>query len=311
MTFRGKPDEVTRQAADWLARLHADDRAQEDDAAFRAWLGADPGHGAAFERASAVWDWTGGLKDQPIAPAPSPPHSRPIARRAVLAGGAAVIVAAGTALGWREATAGVHETAVGEQRRLVLEDGTRVMLDTATRIRFRAGGAARSLWLSAGRVDLAIASDPRPFLVDTGARRVVAEGGRLDVRRDGDRVALTAVDGSARVETGGAPMALVQGSRIAMEAGRPDRLDRPELEDLIAWQSGRLVFRDETLARAIAEMNRYSRRPLVAADAATGQLRLSGMYRVGDTEAFARSLAILLPVRVEADAAAIRIRARG
>lgn len=304
MTFRGEPDDTNRQAADWLARLHADDRAREDEAAFRAWLAADPRHADAFERASAVWESAGGLKDQSIA------RSRPMARRAVLASGAAVIVAGGAALGWHEATAGVYRTDIGEQRRLVLEDGTRVMLDTATRIRFRARSDARALWLGAGRIDLDIAADPRPFLIEAGARRAFARTGRLDVRRDGDLVALTAVEGAARVETGGAPVSLSPGKRIAMVEGRPDRVDQPELDDLIAWQSGRLAFRDETLGRAIAEMNRYSRRPLVASDQAVARLRLSGVYRVGDPEAFARSLAILLPVRVQADADAIRITAR-
>lgn len=303
MMFRGGPDDINRRAADWLARLHADDRVTGDEAAFRAWLGADRRHAAAFERASAVWESIGGLNDRPRASA------RPMSRRAVLAGGAAVIVAGGTTLGWREATAGVYETDIGEQRRLVLEDGTRVMLDTATRIRFRARSDTRALWLSGGRIDLDIAADPRPFVIDTGARRVLARIGRLDMRRDGDHVALTTVEGAARVEGENAPVSLSSGKRIAMARGHPDRVDQPELEDLIAWQSGRLAFRDETLDRAIAEMNRYSRRPLIASDPTVANLRLSGMYRVGNPEAFARSLAILLPIRVHAGPDAIRISA--
>lgn len=304
MMLRGAPDNANRQAADWLARLHADDRAGEDEAAFRAWLGAHPRHAEAFERASAVWESAGGLKGQPLS------RPRSVSRRTVMASGAAAIVAVGTTLGWREANAGVYETDIGEQRRFVLEDGTRVMLDTATRIRFRSRSDTRALWLGTGRVDLDIAADPRPFVIETGARRAFARTGRLDVQRDGDRVALTAIDGVVRVDADGAPVSLSPGRRIAMAGGHPDRLDGPELDDLIAWQSGRLAFRDETLARAIAEMNRYSRRPLVASAPAVANMRLSGMYRVGDPEAFARSLAILLPVRVDADANSIRISAR-
>ncbi|UZK69065.1 DUF4880 domain-containing protein [Sphingomonas sp. S1-29] len=304
--IRGEPAAPNRQAADWLARLHADDRTDADHAAFRAWLGADPRHADAFERASEIWDSVGGLP--PVAPQPVPAVREPmLSRRAVMAGGSALLVAGGSLLGWREATAGVYRTGVGEQKRLVLDDGTRVMLDTDTRIRFAARSDLRLLSLATGRVDLQIASDPRPFAIRAGERRALARSGRLDIRFDGERAALTAIEGVARVEATGAALALAPGERVAMADGRPDRIDRPELEELIAWQSGRLAFRDETLAQAAAEMNRYTQRPLVVADPQAAAMRFTGMYRVGDPEAFARSLAVLLPVRVEADADAIRI----
>ncbi|MEN3748016.1 FecR domain-containing protein [Sphingomonas sp. HF-S3] len=307
--FRGEPENANRQAADWLARLHADDRAPGDEAAFRAWLKADASHADAFDRASGIWDAVGGLRGQPVASAPPAPER--LSRRAVLAGGGALVVASGLTLGWQDAHAGTYRTGIGEQRRLVLDDGTRVMLDTDTSIRFRARDDVRTLSLTAGRIDIDIAADPRPFVIEAGERRATAQAARLDLRREGDRIAFTAIQGSARILSAGTEMSLTSGNRIAMAAGRADRLDRPEIEDLVAWQSGRLAFRDETVARAAAEMNRYSRRALVVSDARVAAMRLSGVYRVGDPEAFARSLALLLPVRVTADDDAIRIQAAG
>jgi len=49
------------EAADWLARLRADDRSPEDEAAFSAWLNADPGHAVAFEAVNAIWESVGAL----------------------------------------------------------------------------------------------------------------------------------------------------------------------------------------------------------------------------------------------------------
>lgn len=311
MIFRSEPEHANRQAGEWLARLHADDRGAEDEAAFRAWLRADPSHQDAFERASMVWDAVPGLSTTDFTPAPTPAPVARVSRRMVLAGGGAAVVAAGLTLGWREAYAGVYRTGIGEQRRLVLEDGSRVTLDTDTQIRFRLRNDVRMLRLEVGRVDLDIAADPRPFVIDLGARRAMARGGRLDLRRAGDAMALTAIQGSARVDTAGAALTLAPGNRIAMAAGRADRVDQPELDDLVAWQSGRLAFRDETLATAAAEMNRYSTHALVIADPHAAALRLSGVYRVGDSEAFARSLALLLPVRVASDGETIRISSTG
>lgn len=307
MIFRNEPENANRQAGEWLARLHADDRVAEDDAAFRAWLRADPSHQDAFERASTIWDAVPGLSAAAFATSAAPAPAARVSRRMVLAGGGALVLAGGATLGWREAYAGVYRTGIGEQRRLVLEDGSRVMLDTDTRIRFRMRNDVRTLVLGLGRIDIDIAADPRPFVINLGDRQATARAGRLDLRRDGDAVALTAIQGSARIDSPRAPLVLAPGNRIAMAAGRADRVDQPELDDLLAWQSGRLAFRDETLAQAAAEMNRYSTHPLVIADARAAALRLSGVYRVGDPEAFARSLALLLPVRASSDGQTIRI----
>lgn len=300
MTARSEPDSANRQAADWLARLQADDRDEGDEAAFRYWLAAHPRHAAAFERASAVWDAVGGIGGTP------PSVRTSTSRRAVMAGAAAMIVAGGTTLGWREATAGVYSTEIGEQRRIRLEDGTRVMLDTGTRFRFRPGSDVRSLSLSHGRVDLEIADDPRPFVIEAGRHVARLRHGRVDVRRDADRTAYAAVQGSLSVD--GNP-SLSAAHRLSLPDGRPARIDRPDLDDLAAWQNGRLAFCDETLASAASEMNRYSRRPLLVEAGRASALRLSGLYRAGDPDAFAQSVALLLPVRIEADAQAVHILA--
>ena len=317
MIFRSKPENMNRQAADWLARLHADNRSSRDEAEFHAWLKADPSHARAFENASTIWDAVGGLRDdpRPMAPRPAatrfvnPLPSERMSRRAVIAGGAGLILTCGLGLGWQQARAGVYETGVGEQRRFLLDDDTRIMLDTNTRVRFTASSSRRLLSLASGRVDVEIASDARPFVIEAGDRSVIAQAARLDLRCDDDAVLITAVQGHAQIRSADAGFELAAGNRIAMEPGRQDRLDRPEIDDLLAWQSGRLAFRDETVAQAVAEMNRYSHRELVVADAQVAGLRLSGVYRVGDPEAFARSLAVLLPVEVAVEPDTIRIAA--
>jgi transmembrane sensor len=301
VSARRGPENANRQAAEWLARLHADDRTHEDEVAFRAWLNAHPHHAEAFESTSAVWDSVGGLGSRATNP------SLYLSRRAVLAGTAAIVVSSGTVLGWREATAGVYQTAVGEQRRLLLDDGTRVMLDTATRFRFRPHHDSRVLSLTNGRIDINVARNTRPFVIEAGAQRASLQAGRVDVRRDGASVAFTAIEGAPRILAAGTTLALESGHRMLMTDGRTDRIDRPDLQDLTAWQDGRLAFRDERLSQAVAEMNRYTNRPLVVADPELGGLRLSGMYRVGDPEAFARSIAVLLPVRVQSNAGSVRI----
>jgi transmembrane sensor len=308
VTILSSRDRATpvQEAAAWLARLHSEDRCAADDVAFRSWIAAAPENAAALDRVSSVWEASGGLAGRVER---APPRTL-LNRRAVLAGSGAAVIAGGSVIGWNNAYAGVYRTAVGEQRRVALADGSRLLLDTATDLRVRMHGDRRELEVRSGRVGLEIATDPRPFVILADGRRTVARGGRLDVRCDGNGLAILVAEGHAEVSGGAAARTLTVGERLRVaRAGAADAVDRPNLDDLLAWQSGRAVFRDTTLAAAAEEMNRYTDRKLVIGDPKANALRLSGVYRVGDTAAFANSVAMLLPVRVIKTADTIRVDA--
>jgi transmembrane sensor len=299
-TTRGIRPETKAEAAAWLVRLHADDRNRTDEDAFRTWLASRPENARAFEAVTTIWDLSEGLRRED-----SPLHRRPVLRRrSVLAGiGTVVVAGAGFAV-WQEAYAGVYETRIGEQKHVTLSDGTVAFLDTDTRLREQYTNALRAVELDRGRVDFRIKSDMRrPFLVEAAGQRILADRTTLDVRRDGDRVSVVLIEGRATVLA----VAHAERQRLALEGGEraivaenvTPRIDRPNLAPLLAWQYGQAMFESESLAAAAAEMNRYSTIRLVVDDAAIANLKLSGVYRVGDNIAFARSVSQLLPVIIE------------
>ena len=296
---RGIQPETKAEAAAWLVRLHADDRNHSDEDAFRSWLSSTPENARAFEAVTTTWDLTEGLR---LANNPLPRSA--VRRRSVLAGlGTIAVAGAGFAI-WQEAYAGVYETRVGEQKHVTLSDGTRAFLDTDTRLRERYTDSLRSVELDRGRVDFQIKPDVhRPFVVDAAGQRVLADQTRLDVRRDGDRVSVLLLEGHATVlavtHMARPRIALTRGERAIVALNIVPHIDKPNLAPLIAWQSGQAMFESETLAFATAEMNRYSTVTLVVNDPVVANLKLSGVYRVGDNVAFARSVSQLLPVIVE------------
>ncbi|GBR12490.1 hypothetical protein AA0228_1732 [Gluconobacter frateurii NRIC 0228] len=94
----------------------------------------------------------------------------------------------------------------------------------------------------------------------------------------------------------GGVQALVEGERATILPDNRLLIDRPSLDDILAWRSGRLSFRNTPLSEAADEMNRYARRKLeISASAAN--LRISGFYHFGQNETFARLLENFLPVR--------------
>ena len=287
------------EAAAWLARLRADDRSPADERAFQSWLAADPSHIAAFEAINAMWDAAGGLAH------PRPSGAPAFRRRAVLAGLGTFVALATGFTAWENAYAGVYETDVGEQKHVALDDGTQVFLDTDTRIRVRFDTALRSVELEHGRANFRVAPDAkRPFVVRAAGEEIVASRTTFDVRRDGDRVSVVLIAGKAALKSASTQRAnnsdvLTQGERVVAMANDVVKHDKPNLTPLLAWQTGQAIFENEKLVDAAAEMNRYTTMKLVVDDPAISRLRMSGVYRVGDNAAFARSVAALLPVTLE------------
>ncbi len=297
----GIPPATKAEAAAWLARLHADDRTRADEEAFAAWLAARPENAVAFEAVTNTWDLTGALSADLVAEVPMPPVA--LRRRGFLVG-LGTLVAAGAGLGvWQQAYAGVYETAVGEQRHVSLSDGTQVFLDTDTRIRERFTSKTRSVEFDRGRANFRVKPDARrPFTVLAAAEQILAGETTFDVGRAAGKVCVVLLHGHAVVLADGRAQprrwTLATGERLVL-TGTSARIDKPNLAPLTAWQTGQAIFDNETLSEAVAEMNRYTTLHIVVADPALRRLRISGVYGVGDNEAFARSISALLPVIVE------------
>jgi len=86
-----------------------------------------------------------------------------------------------------------------------------------------------------------------------------------------------------------------QSYRIAADGVR--RLERPQM-DAVAWADGLIVTRDMRLADFLAEVARY-RNGYLGCAAEVADLRLSGVYRLDDTDKLLQVLARTLPVRLQ------------
>jgi transmembrane sensor len=64
----------------------------------------------------------------------------------------------------------------------------------------------------------------------------------------------------------------------------------------LAWETGQLSFDDEPLGLAIEQVNRYSKNKLVIADRRIADMRISGLFTAGDTQAFLDGVSSLSPI---------------
>jgi transmembrane sensor len=311
----GVTRELIAEAAAWIAILHGPNRTRSAEQGFAEWLKRSGDHAKAFEEATDIWEQARGLPRPRVLRSQrrsSPP--RFLMRNWVLASLLFVFMSGGIFLLMR------HEavsTGIGEQRVLVLEDGSRVILNTRTEIRMHYTDAARRIELTQGEALFEVAKRPDwPFYVTAGDRTIRAVGTAFAVRLDANRVAVTLVEGQVTVaptlETKKpvAPVALKPGERAVFAPEKPVQTDRPQIEKVLAWQRREVALTDVSLADAIAEMNRYSREPLVAGIPTTRPIRVRGLFRAGDSMSFARAVAEAYQLEVVEGDGEIRLVAR-
>lgn len=318
------------QAAAWFARQRSSSWSAEDATEFATWLKAESAHTAAWASYERVWGRLESVRDNPRVLAireqarANAARYRGRRRRWRLIAGIAAGVILAISSWWTlrySSTAPTSSsptvissvstpsvfvrdasTQVGERSILVLEDGSKVTLNTASAVHADYTGQDRRVTLLRGEAFFDVAKDhSRPFIVSAGPRQVIAVGTAFDVRLQDGGVKVTLVEGRVRVvPTAGAiaavapqaaaPVVLEPGYALLASGGGTDRIQRLDTVRATTWTSGKLVFEGERLTDVIAEMNRYSRERLEIADPALGERRVSGVFESNSGSAFAKAL---------------------
>lgn len=307
--------DVPQDAAHWFARMHSGEVTNADRQGFAAWCAADPANERDYRALVAQWHAARvlpearlrGLLHEP----PASPPSRHTARRHFAIGMAAactLTLVAGvlTASHVFEHAADPVEfvTRKGERREVALSDGSVLHLNGETRIIATLGPRERRILLTHGEAFFAVAHDAaRPFVVEGGAGRVTVTGTRFNVRHDSDTLQVSVESGSVRLDTGpwwrAIERRLTAGQQADAYADQTlSSVTQVNVEQLAAWQRGKIVFNDAPLSTVIREMNRYLTQSARLASPELGYYRISGIFSVDDPLAMFDALPAIAPVRI-------------
>jgi len=309
---------ISHEAQAWVVRLHSDQITREDERGFSEWLAADPRHGAAYDEQLVLWRSVAALAHDPAHRAAvsalrdAGPNPNRRALMAASLGAGALAAGVGGWSVWQALSGETYQTAVGEQRRVVLADGSVLTLNTDSRLHVDLREAERRIRLDKGQAFFAVAKDSaRPFRVFAGGDEVRALGTAFDVRRDGSRARVTLEEGSVALfrpspsrvvgtaERPSRPVAVLQpGEQADLDGARALQIRSVVAREATAWRFGQLVLDKETLASAVAEINRYNRRRIVISDPEIAEMTVSGVFQTGRPEAFVEALTAVLPVRL-------------
>ena len=316
------------EALNWFVRFSDAPHAAHADPAFQRWLAGRPDRQAAYARWQADWRqmdafplaaveqlrspgaMSAGAR-APDVPAPSRGARRKRLARAALAA-LLLTLCAGGYLAWsfwqqKPVFAQSFETRRGQQLHVQLPDGSRLRLDTATRVDVSLSRLRREVRLTEGQAVFEVQGDSaRAFDVLAGDTRVTVLGTRFSVRHTaGSPVRVAVEEGSVRVaalENAQSAVLLSAGRQVAggvVAALAP--------AGIAPWRDGRIVLDNLPLGQALAEFERYGPTRMVVRDPAVAALRVSGSFDALRPDSFRQALVEALPVRLQETDAGVEI----
>ena len=330
--------QIYREACKWFVECRSGDLDDAMRREFDQWLRKSPEHLSAYVEIAAIWNdgsaldperrWSAELlvaqaraENENIVPlrrgaasgAEGESSSRTTWRARSIAAsiGAACLVAAGTLfIALRPPT---YATGIGEQRSIVLADGSTVELNSRSHIEVRYSDDTRSIELLEGQALFKVAKNPaRPFVVTSGGAVVRAVGTQFDVYKKHDGTVVTVVEGRVAIAGSGLasgrgagsdqsmPASISQGNEreYQVSAGRQvtvrpasvEEAAHPNIASAIAWRQRQLVFESASLSQVAEEFNRYNERQLVIQDAELHEFHISGVFSSSDPASLVRFL---------------------
>ncbi|MDF0732828.1 FecR family protein [Pseudomonas entomophila] len=287
--------QVAEQAVHWLIESQGAgfDLAQQQ--ALERWLLADGEHQRAWAHIQQVNQRLRGAT-APVVHATLQAPPSPTRRRALKAL-LLVGVASATGLGLQQhnplpGLMADYRSPVGQRRRLPLDDGSLLQLNTRSAADVRFDGHERQVRLLDGELLLDVARDPRPLLLRTAQAAVSLGSGRFNVRQFDGFSQVSVFSGHALL--GG--QALLAGQQARLLAGGWQGI-APLDRNSGAWVDGMLVASQMRLADFLAELSRYRHGQLGCSEQ-VADLRISGSYPLDDSERILEMLEVALPVRV-------------
>lgn len=311
-------EQMEQHACSFIAKLDSGPLSESDEAELRDWLQADARHKNALMEMAKLMDHMGVLSrlsdlfpldtQVPGYVKKTQKSSKWLVPMAVGLCCALVVMM----LSWGVNIIGENtalqsmtaSTDIGEIKTLVLQDGSKVTLNTFSQIEVEFSEKERAIHLIRGEALFEVAHNKsRAFLVIANNKVVKAIGTAFNVRIGDGNIEVTVTDGTVEVEK-----IAEDNSDLSMNIKNIDELKKKvvtrmtrgqeaviadtleflqpiaavDIEKKLLWQKGILIFEGESLEHVVAEISRYTSKKIIISDQATKEIRIGGYFETGD-----------------------------
>jgi len=290
--------DVARAAAQWLALLESGAATERDHAALQHWRDSHPQHEQTWQKAQSLRQRFSGLP-QALAMASldrPQPGRRAVLKRAL---GVAALVPAAWLISrqlpidsWR---ADLH-TATGERKRMPLADGASLQLNTASAVDVDL--AQRRITLVDGELALNVPG-AAAMTVQTRYGQLRVSQAQVCVRQMASGCLVSVLKGAVQVRDLNGQLATLQGGQQAPLQASGLGAWAPFDVQQLGWRDGVLTAQNQRLGDFLRELERY-RPGVLRWDPSLEALRVTGSFRLDDTDRILNLLASTLGLEVQA-----------
>ncbi|WP_166225927.1 FecR domain-containing protein [Pseudomonas atagonensis] len=302
---------VVKQAIHWLLRLRNNHGNSRLNRQCEQWRAEHHEHELAWQRVQSLQaELTSNLRAVPgahVAFNTLENSAQGLGRRqalkllsgALLVGSAAWLAKDTSA--WQQWSAD-YATITGERRGFQLPDGTRIELNTASAVDLDYTAQQRLIKLKRGEIIVTCggadegASFDRPLSVQSRHGVFEPQKARFILRQDSDCTRLSVTSGRVAIHAGGTSTQALAGQSYLIDHHQVRSAPSPDME-VGAWVDGLIVTRNMRLGDFLTEVARY-RQGFLTCATEVADLRLSGVFRLEDTDKLLAVLPQTLPVQL-------------
>jgi transmembrane sensor len=287
---------VARAAAQWLALLESGSANERDHDALRRWRDSNASHEQAWQKAQLLRQRFAELpKALAMVSLDRPqPGRRAVLKRAL---GAAALVPCAWLISRQlplDAWRADLRTATGEHRQVQLADGSSLQLNTASAVDVDLQN--RRLTLVEGEIALKVPGTV-PLTIQTRYGQVIVGHSEVCVRQDPHGCRVSVISGLVQLRPLQGPvMALRGGQQINLQVAGVGPVEPFDVLQP-GWREGVLMAQNQPLGDFLRELSSY-RPGVLRWEPELESLRVTGSFRLEDTDRILSLLAASLPLEV-------------
>ena len=192
---------------------------------------------------------------------------------------------------------------MGGQKKIILADGTSVILNTNSRLDVNLAGKCRDVYLTRGEAYFEVVHDKtRPFTVhannyvvrDIGTAFDVhlSKAGLVEVGVTKGSVEVKPANGARVIDAANSLGVVTAGHDIVLgkKVERAEVVPSADMGRKLAWRQGQLIYTGQPLGEVLADISRYSDIKIELADPALANLPVGGAFRTDQIEAIFAAL---------------------
>ncbi len=271
---------------------------EHEHARFKRWLSDSTANTQAYIDAEHLWDVVGSALDAG--------RTRRFVRRRAFSiaafATAASIALLAVLIAFRppaEDPTTPWQTDIGEIRSVLLADGSRVTVNTASAVVETEQKDVRGYRVDQGEAFFDVVPGDRPFVVSTIWGDAIAIGTSFSVRSDSNGMVVSVAEGIVEVVAPHASTRLTVDQQAHVHEATLDER-RINAEVLHAWRDGSLVFEDARLDEVLQSISRYSQKRIAIGDGSLADLRVTAVLTIAHSDEMLDALGRSLDLRWKA-----------